>query len=274
MFGRIGSILSIYKEGITKERVTFISKEIDNILMECNYCKHQNIHLQIIGVELNKKFTSAIEILNTIKELEYKKYNEKINLLTDDSKEIRDIFEDQKILNILRESIKNEDILLYKQKIKGVSKNTEQFEVLVRLKDENDNIIAPFKFIPLAEQRGDIIDLDKLIIKKTFEKLSKEEQNIHCSVNLSGKTLTEPDLNIYIENLIKEYDINPKRITFEVTETYTVQHIDVATKFIHWARKVGFQFALDDFGQGVSSFSYLPKMSKKASPNSGGDELR
>tara|TARA_Y100000588_G_scaffold41528_1_gene39650 strand:+ start:29986 stop:32115 length:2130 start_codon:yes stop_codon:yes gene_type:complete len=260
VLGRIGSVLSIYKEGITKERAMFISKEIDKILMECNYCKHQNISLQIIGIELKQKFTSAVEILNTIKELEYKNYNEKISLLTDESKEIKEIFENQKMLNLLRHSIKNESLILYKQKIKGVSKNIEQFEVLVRLKDEEDKIISPFKFIPLAEQRGDIVDLDKLVIKKTFEKLKKEEDNIHCSINLSGKTLTEIDLHIYIENLIKEYDINPKRITFEVTETYAVQHIEVATKFINWARQMGFQFALDDFGQGVSSFSYLQRL--------------
>ena len=260
LLGRIGNVLSIYKEDIKRNKVVFISKEIEKILMECNYCKHQNISLQIVGVELNQKFSSAVEILNTIKELEYKTYNEKIKFLTEDSEEIKEIFENQKMLNLLRDSIKNEDIILYKQKIKGVFKDIEQFEVLVRLKDENNNIIPPFKFISLAEQRGDIIDLDKLIIKKTFEKLNKEKNNIHCSINLSGKTLTELNLNTYIENLINEYDIKPKRITFEVTETYAVQNIEVATNFIHWARRMGFQFALDDFGQGVSSFSYLQRL--------------
>ena len=257
--GRVGNVLSAYAEGITKERVENITRQVEKALSECNHSKHLHIKLQVVGVQLKQKFNSAIEILNTIKELEYKTYKNQITLLDDDSEEIKEIFEDQRMLNLLRDSIINENLLLYKQKIKSVNEDIEHFEVLVRLKD-GDNIVPPFKFIPLAEQRGDIVDLDKLIVKLSFNKLKNEKENVRCSINLSGKTLTEENLNNYIEDLLEETGIDPHRITFEVTETYAVQHIEVATNFIEWAREMGFQFALDDFGQGVSSFSYLQRL--------------
>jgi EAL domain-containing protein (putative c-di-GMP-specific phosphodiesterase class I) len=90
-----------------------------------------------------------------------------------------------------------------------------------------------------------------------MEKLLQEKESVSCSINLSGKTLTESTLKEYILSLLENNKINPERITFEVTETYAVQHIEIAQDFIEWAINLGFQFALDDFGQGVSSFSYL-----------------
>lgn len=257
--GRVGNILSIYAEGVTKERVEYITKKVNEDLKECNHSKYLNIKIKVVGVELINNIHSAIEIIHIIKELQYEKYEYQITFLNNNSPEIQEIFEEERIMSLLRDSIINENVILYKQKIKNVNDDVEHFEVLVRLKD-GDKIISPFKFIPLAEQRGDIVDLDKLIVKMSFNKLKNEKEGVRCSINLSGKTLTEKGLNDYIEGLIKETGIDPTRVTFEVTETYAVQNIEVATNFIEWATDLGFQFALDDFGQGVSSFSYLQRL--------------
>jgi EAL domain-containing protein (putative c-di-GMP-specific phosphodiesterase class I) len=254
-YGRIDDILCIFVNSLEEDKIMRLMIDKQKELENMNYLR--NVEIKLASLRLCDQFESPVEIINVMKNLNYKKYEEKIILLNSKSEEIKSVFEEQKVIKLLKKSIKNEDIILYKQKIQSVKEDEkEHFEVLVRLK-ENGKIVMPFKFIPIAEKSGDIIALDKLIIKKSIEGLKEEPTSVSCSINLSGKTLTDKDLKSFISALIKENQIKPSRITFEVTETYAVEHIEIAQSFISWARDLGFLFALDDFGQGVSSFSYL-----------------
>ncbi|MDH5259199.1 MAG: EAL domain-containing protein, partial [Gammaproteobacteria bacterium] len=76
-------------------------------------------------------------------------------------------------------------------------------------------------------------------------------------INLSGASLDDDGLFEYIREQLDEYQISPSRICFEVTETVAIANLDVTARFISRCRREGFLFALDDFGSGFCSFSYL-----------------
>jgi EAL domain-containing protein (putative c-di-GMP-specific phosphodiesterase class I) len=256
IYGRIKDVLCICLSNYSNEKIENVKNEINKILLS-KKCL-ENIEIKYISIQLCENFNSSVEVINVIKDLKHSSYKNEITMLTCESEEIKHVFEEQKMLKLLRKSIKEESIVLYKQKIQSVKDvNMKHFEVLVRLLDENKKIVLPYKFIPIAEQTGDIVNLDKLIIKKSIESLNKEDKKVSCSINLSGKTLTDKNLKTFITSVMNNNNISPERVTFEVTETYAVEHIEVAKEFIEWARDLGFLFALDDFGQGVSSFSYL-----------------
>jgi len=81
-----------------------------------------------------------------------------------------------------------------------------------------------------------------------------------CSINLSGQSLTNQDILKFIINQVIESEIQSKKICFEITETAAISNLNGATKFISTLKGLGCQFALDDFGSGLSSFAYLKNL--------------
>lgn|GEM_PF-1036122 len=138
----------------------------------------------------------------------------------------------------------------------------EHIEVLLRMLDENNNIILPSSFLPAAERYGLMPLIDRWVIAKAFS-LYHEMTELHdgqlltCSINLSGSSLNAKGLMKFIEIQAKKYKLPPKSICFEVTETTAINNLNSAIDFIQGCKSLGFLFALDDFGTGVSSFGYL-----------------
>ncbi|MBU2971932.1 EAL domain-containing protein [Pseudoalteromonas sp. C2R02] len=164
-------------------------------------------------------------------------------------------------------ALSNNRFVLYRQEIRALyDKPNTYFEVLIRLKNEDDKLISPALFIPAAEKYGLIIQLDRWVIERTFLAISELEHKLtddkqsQYSINLSGLTLTDPLLYDYIKEKMLLYKINAKNISFEVTETSAITHIKSALVFMNKINLLGCHFSLDDFGSGFSSFSYLQKL--------------
>ena len=138
------------------------------------------------------------------------------------------------------------------------------YEVLLRMQDENGNIIPPMSFIPAAERYDMMSVLDKWVITTTFNMISNELKqgklvNIY-NINLSGQTLSNPEISDFIRQQVKNYRIPPENLCFEITETAVIANLGLAIDFINDMKKIGCMFALDDFGSGLSSFTYLKKL--------------
>ncbi len=141
--------------------------------------------------------------------------------------------------------------------------NYEGYEVLVRLHGHEDDIILPGAFIPTAERFNLMCDIDRWVLKhsiKELAKTNKRRKEIFLSINLSGQTLGDEKIFDYIKTLIREYEVNPARLTFEITETAAIANIDAARKLVYELNAMGCHFALDDFGSGFSSFTHLKNL--------------
>ncbi|HET8706276.1 MAG TPA: EAL domain-containing protein, partial [Pseudomonadales bacterium] len=122
-------------------------------------------------------------------------------------------------------------------------------------------LIAPGNFIPAAERYNLMPLIDRWVIREAFEYLQVSglgrQANGTYFINLSGSTLSDPAFFDDIKQWQKDFNILPQRICFEITETAAIDNLVDAVEFIGEIRQRGFKFALDDFGVGLSSFSYL-----------------
>ncbi|HKE43289.1 MAG TPA: EAL domain-containing protein [Steroidobacteraceae bacterium] len=135
------------------------------------------------------------------------------------------------------------------------------YELLVRLRDENDRRVPPGAFMPAVDRYNLSSRLDRWVIATAFAWLKRNMPNLRdverFFINLSGETLADLELGSYIIQGLRESDISPERIGFELTESAAINNLTRANRLIGELRKQGVAFALDDFGAGMSSFAYL-----------------
>lgn len=137
-------------------------------------------------------------------------------------------------------------------------------EFLIRLRGDNDELILPGAFLPAAERYNLMPAIDRWVIKTVFEFLVKQfgdqarKDNGHqFFINLSGASLSDKDFFEYIKQQLNIYNLYPGMICFEITETVAITNLQETVGFIKDIRAEGCKIALDDFGAGLSSFSYL-----------------
>ena len=158
--------------------------------------------------------------------------------------------------------------LLYQQVIVGVTGNTRRhLEILLRMVDEEGNIIPPGAFMPAAERYGLVPEIDRWVIHEVFKYIGRDDPadpvkgtDRVFAINLSGDSINNPELLDYILKQKANYDISLTNVCFEITETVAISNLSKATIFINKLKGYGCQFALDDFGSGLSSFTYLKNL--------------
>lgn len=170
----------------------------------------------------------------------------------------------------LLQALENDHLMLYCQPITPLNSNitygTKHCEILVRLKDEEGEIIYPDSFIMAAERYNLISAIDRWVIKHTFlfmqqyKALNNNNFDLKLSVNLSGVSLGDKETLEFIEEQFKKYAPVPGAIGIEITETAAIQNLSQAVMFMKCLKKYGCQFSLDDFGSGLSSFYYLKSL--------------
>lgn len=168
-------------------------------------------------------------------------------------------------ISSIAQVIEQDRFFLAKQRITVTDKqknSNEHFEILIRYKDEQGNLVPPGLFIPAAEKHGLIILIDKWVIKTLVDNYETYFPNMNTtvSINLSGISLCNQDFIAYVIDVMQSSNIDSKHICFEITETAVISQINQAQEFIHKMKAFGYQFALDDFGSGASSFGYLKSL--------------
>jgi diguanylate cyclase (GGDEF)-like protein/PAS domain S-box-containing protein len=138
------------------------------------------------------------------------------------------------------------------------------YELLLRMRDENGDIVLPDAFLPAAERYNLSVKLDRWVVREAFRLLTQDQSHLDklflCSINLSGVSLADEDFLIFVTTEFASTGLPPGKVCFEITETAAIANLSGAMRFIEVLRRIGCRFALDDFGSGLSSFAYLKSL--------------
>ncbi len=156
--------------------------------------------------------------------------------------------------------------MLMAQPIVSVGQEAEtskHYEILLRMKGANGNLISPGSFLPAAERYDLMGVLDRWVVGHAIDMLAlalggnpKLAGSIF-GINISGAVLTDNDLLVYVKEALDRYSLPPSLLCFEITETVAIANFTHANRFVSELKDIGCRFALDDFGSGFASFSYL-----------------
>ena len=137
----------------------------------------------------------------------------------------------------------------------------KHFEVLLRMRNKDGSLVSPGQFIAIAEQSGQIVMIDRWVLRHSLKALSKlQDQGITLAVNLSGQSLHDEGLKQYLADELALSGADPHHLILEVTETAAVTDFSTARGVLQTFRDLGCRTALDDFGVGFSSFHYLGQL--------------
>ena len=151
--------------------------------------------------------------------------------------------------------------LYYQPKIDFKTLKIHGSEALIRWEHPTKGLLFPDSFIPLAESTGLIIDLGAWIIEEAIRQVliwEKEfDRSLQVSINLSARQFQDVNLVPLIKGLIEKYDVDPKLLEFEITESISMSNIADNLLIMGELKALGVALAIDDFGTGYSSLSYL-----------------
>ena len=150
----------------------------------------------------------------------------------------------------------SQKVVAVKEKIQG-----EHYELLVRIKDQNNVLALPGDFMPAAERFGLSTQIDHWVVDTIFDLLNNNpelsEKLALCHINLSGNSLSDHE---FLKSIVLKLNLakfSTEKICFELTETAAITELARTIEFINLLKGKGVKFALDDFGSGFCSYGYL-----------------
>lgn len=178
------------------------------------------------------------------------------------SREINRIYSIQRGL---RTALDNDEMfVVFQPKVRLTDDEVNGFEALLRWKSNEIGFVSPGEFIPVAENTRLIIPIGKFVLREVFAKvkylLSEGYDNFKIAVNLSEIQLRDGNLLEYFNSLIEEFNVSPKYIEVEITESMIMKSVDKNIECLLQIKELGASIALDDFGTGYSSLNHLSKL--------------
>lgn len=181
--------------------------------------------------------------------------------------QLSDLKYEHKIMETLKTAINSDGLIMNYQPILSIKdKKVSHYESLIRLKTPDGTSVSPEVFIPIAEKVGLIRDIDAWVIEHVLQFMAealKTDSNLCFSINVSAPTLQDSFFSDRLAQQISDHDLSPESLIIELTETAYIENFEQVLQNLQALSKFGVAIALDDFGVGYSSFSYMKKLPLK-----------
>ena len=176
--------------------------------------------------------------------------------------------EEMKWVSRISSAVEEDRLELFFQPIIGIGKTAGQsrghYEILLRMRDEKGELVNPDRFIPAAERYNLMSTLDRWVIREALSTLADRntdgDARYTIAINLSGTSLSEDRFLEDVINELKKQKLPRGAICFEITETAAISNLSRVVHFMKSLKQLGCKFSLDDFGTGLSSFTYLKNL--------------
>jgi diguanylate cyclase (GGDEF)-like protein/PAS domain S-box-containing protein len=161
----------------------------------------------------------------------------------------------------IQRALTHNQLELYCQPILDLATHeVSQYELLVRLRTDDGDLLLPNAFLYVAERFGIIVTVDSWVVQHAVALIAAQARvgrSLTLNVNISAKSIGNPQLVAVVDRALSDARIDPARLVFELTEAAAIGNIDRTKKFMMELRSRGCRLALDDFGAGFGSFYYL-----------------
>ncbi|GIX36286.1 MAG: hypothetical protein KatS3mg126_2065 [Lysobacteraceae bacterium] len=161
---------------------------------------------------------------------------------------------------ILEDDLRGTEGELWRRQLARNPESPALFEVLLRMRDAQGELVLPAAFMPTAERFGLMREIDRWVIDRALRALREvrdAERPVFLTINLSTQSLADPGLASFVTARVVEHDVNPEQLIFEITESHAIEDVGGAQRVLHQLRGLGVRIAVDDFGTGFSTFAYL-----------------
>lgn len=259
-----GDEFAVLLEGTTVDEAWIVAEKLRRVVEECELCLimyrscfNLSISIGFVMVDGTLDSQKVLSLVDTALYAAKEDGRNRVVFLQTGEDTTNKFSETNKLVGLIKNALKENRFVLFFQPVISVPDGKiSHHEALIRLLDTDGEMIYPGKFIPVAERFGLMPQIDYWVVRSSLKALRKNPY-LKLFVNLSGVSLGDEDLLEFIETNIRESRIDPSRIGFEITETAAVRDILRAERWIHRLKGIGCRFALDDFGIGFSSFTYL-----------------
>ena len=242
-----------------------IIKELFNVVL--NICSTHSVLISIaIGISHHTLDTACIDQLITYAEAAMLQSKEvgRNKYTYFDSDSYKKITHRYLTERDIRNALSNDTFeILYQPQFSITGRKIVGYESLLRMRNKDGEFVNTQEFINVAEKSGLIYDIDIWVIKNVLSQMSdyiKKNPDIEISINVSGKHITIPGFVEYIVRCLDYSDFCPLNLKIEITESSYIKDFDEAIKVLNRLKSMGIKIALDDFGAGYSSLSYLARL--------------
>lgn len=263
-----GDEFGILLNGCNKPAALSLAQQIKEGIRESRFVwqgKTFEITVSIGVVEINEHVSDSHELLSCADIACYAakdRGRDTVVWFSPDDEEYNKRKSDMQWAPRIREAIAQNRFVLFHQPMAPLGRHQGlHTEFLLRLRGDDQGLIPPGVFMPAAERYNLMPLIDRWVVRQVFDYLHRTGRGgAHEGtyfINLSGTTLSDRSFFDDVRQLQARLGIRPERICFEITETAAIDNLYDTVEFINEIRQIGFKFALDDFGVGLSSFTYL-----------------
>ena len=263
IFGRLGGDVFGACVPVDEFDIEYFEKKLSSFrAADSNIDYHILIHVGVcevtdIDTDIAVMFDRAHLAIQTIKD-DYHKH-----IAMYDDKMRQKVLWDQHISTQLAAALTDGQMRPYLQAIVDKDSRIIGAEALARWIHPSEGFLSPGLFIPVFEKNGMIVEVDRFMWRSACEILSRWQKkgiDLFISVNISPKDFYFMDVSAEIQNLVKEYGVEPSRLRIEITETVMMTDVENKMKILGELRNAGFIIEMDDFGSGYSSLNMLKDM--------------
>lgn len=168
----------------------------------------------------------------------------------------------------IRAALRNNQFCLYAQKVVPLlekSSRSSYLEILLRLIDEDQNLLQPDEFIPIAERYNMMGEIDRWVIENTLLlnkniQLDKHSNAIFTSINISTQSLADETILQFLQDITRQHQVDTNKYCFELSEHAVLTNLASASNFIFAMKNLGYKICIDNFGSRLSAFTYLKNL--------------
>jgi len=239
--------------------------------------KNFRIGVSIGLVHLNEKHCDMASALNCADAACYYSKNKggsQVQIYSKSNRELNQRRDDTQWINRVNLALQEARFCLYGQPIMAIAPEAETSdetddkvklvashqEILIRMIGEDGHSVPPMSFIPIAERYDLMPEIDLWVVEnflRYYSQTAQQQGSNRYTINLSGASISSPKFVDDLEKMLHRTSVPMEAICFEITETAAILSLHAAAKSMRQLKKLGCSFALDDFGSGMSSLTYL-----------------